>query len=151
MFIACDNKDSNVESNTKVADSNAINIEQSTNDTKSIVDSNASNPISSTLESNSTVALNNTIEQTSQTKTPQELYKKCIACHGENGDKVAPGSVGNVLIANLSRDSIIESMKGYRAKTLSKGGTSAIMYLQANGLSDKDIEVLGEYISTLKK
>lgn len=87
----------------------------------------------------------------SSAETPQDLYKKCIACHGARGDKVAPGSVGSVLIADLSKASLVDSLKGYRAKTLSKGGTAAIMYLQANNLSDEDIEILGEYIASFKK
>ncbi len=84
-------------------------------------------------------------------KNPQDLYKKCIACHGARGDKVAPGSAGSILIADLSKKILIDDMKGYRAKTLSRGGTAAIMYLQANGLSDEDIEILAEYISSFKK
>ncbi len=85
------------------------------------------------------------------TKNPQDLYKKCIACHGARGDKVAPGSAGSILIADLSKKILIDDMKGYRAKTLSRGGTAAIMYLQANGLSDEDIEILADYISSFKK
>ena len=86
-----------------------------------------------------------------QPKNPKDLYKKCIACHGARGDKVAPGSAGSILIADLSKQILIDDMKGYRAKTLSRGGTSAIMYLQANGLSDDDIEILADYISNFKK
>ncbi len=86
-----------------------------------------------------------------QAKNPKDLYKKCIACHGARGDKVAPGSAGNILIKDLSKSILIADMKGYRAKTLNKGGTAAIMYLQANNLSDEDIEILGEYISNFKK
>lgn len=80
-------------------------------------------------------------------KSPQELYSKCIACHGLKGDKVAPGSMGNVLIARLSKDSISDSLKKYRERNLSKGGNYAIMYLLANELSDEDIDLLSEYIS----
>ena len=29
-------------------------------------------------------------------KNPQDLYKKCIACHGARGNKVAPGSAGSI-------------------------------------------------------
>ena len=86
-----------------------------------------------------------------QPKNPKDLYKKCIACHGARGDKVAPGSAGSILIADLSKQILIDDMNGYRAKTLSRGGTSAIMYLQANGLSDDDIEILADYISNFKK
>lgn len=79
------------------------------------------------------------------------LYAKCAVCHGAKGEKVAPGSEGNVLISKLSKESIISDLKGYRAKTLKKGKSSAIMYLQSANLSDADIESLGEYISNFNK
>ena len=81
----------------------------------------------------------------------QTLYAKCAVCHGAKGDKVAPGSAGNVLIAKLSKGTIINDLKGYRAKTLKKGNSSAIMYLQAANLSDTDIESLGEYIASFNQ
>lgn len=84
-------------------------------------------------------------------KVAYGLYYKCIACHGTNGNKIAPGSVGNVLINKLSKNEIIDSLKQYRARTLSKGGSYAIMYLQTIKLSDEDIEILGEYISNFPK
>ena len=79
------------------------------------------------------------------------LYAKCAVCHGAKGEKVAPGIEGNVLISKLSKESIISDLKGYRAKTLKKGKSSAIMYLQSANLSDADIESLGEYISSFNK
>ena len=137
FFVACGDKgessgESKAESNSKsntIAESNAK-------------DSPTKNSTKST-DSSQTTAI--------QPKNPKDLYKKCIACHGARGDKVAPGSAGNITIADLSKSALIADMKGYRAKTLSKGGTAAVMYLQANGLSDLDIEILGEYISNFKK
>lgn len=76
----------------------------------------------------------------------QVLYKKCVACHGKDGKTVAPGSVGNVLIASLNKDQVIETLKGFRAQTLSKGGNSVIMYMQTKNLTDEDIEALADYI-----
>ena len=84
-------------------------------------------------------------------KIAHSLYYKCIACHGITGNKVAPGSVGNILINKLSKEEIVSSLKQYRARTLSKGGSYAIMYLQTSKLSDEDIEILGEYISNFPK
>lgn len=135
LLVACGG-DEKVESTpAKAADSN-------------IVDSNA------TLDSNSSIKQDSNMDSAnaeSSVKSPQDLYKKCIACHGEKGDKVAPGSVGSVYLADISKDEIIEALKGYRAKNFSKGGTFAIMYLQANGLSDGDIETLADYIASFKK
>ncbi|WP_295699186.1 c-type cytochrome [uncultured Helicobacter sp.] len=74
------------------------------------------------------------------------LYAKCAACHGKDGKSVAPGSVGNVLIASLNKAQVVESLKGFRERTLSKGGNSIIMYMQAKNLSDEDIDALATYI-----
>ncbi len=77
---------------------------------------------------------------------PETLYARCASCHGKDGKSVAPGSVGNVLIASLNKEQVIESLKGFRSQTLSKGGNSVIMYMQTKNLSDADIEALGVYI-----
>ncbi|TLD97700.1 c-type cytochrome [Helicobacter jaachi] len=77
------------------------------------------------------------------------LYSKCASCHGKDGKSIAPGSVGNVLLASLNKQQVIESLKGFRARTLSRGGNSVIMYMQAKNLSDDDIEALAAYIDAL--
>ena len=79
------------------------------------------------------------------------VFKKCIACHGADAKKVAPGSKGGVTIAGMAKDELVKELKGYRAKTADNGGAKAIMYGQAANLSDADIEALAEYISKLPK
>ena len=79
------------------------------------------------------------------------VFKKCIACHGADAKKIAPGSKGNVTIAGMAKDELIKELKGYRAKTADNGGAKAIMYGQAANLSDADIEALADYISKLPK
>lgn len=79
------------------------------------------------------------------------VFKKCIACHGPDAKKVAPGSKGGVTIAGMAKDELIKELKGYRAKTADNGGAKAIMYGQAANLSDDDIEALADYISKLPK
>lgn len=79
------------------------------------------------------------------------VFKKCIACHGADAKKVAPGSKGNVTIAGMAKDELIKELKGYKAKTADNGGAKAIMYGQAANLSDADIEALADYISKLPK
>ena len=145
ILVGCgESKDSSessvsAESNaTKSLESNNLGANQSAVSKDSSADSKDSPQTTANLPAN-------------LAKNPQDLYKKCIACHGARGDKVAPGSAGSILIADLSKQILIDDMKGYRAKTLSRGGTSAIMYLQANGLSDDDIEILAVYISNFKK
>ncbi|TLD80579.1 c-type cytochrome [Helicobacter sp. MIT 05-5293] len=97
------------------------------------------------LSSSTPAPVNNTPPQVDA----QVLYKKCVACHGKDGKTVAPGSVGNVLIASLNKAQVIEALKGFRAQTLSKGGNSVIMYMQTKNLTDEDIEALATYIDAL--
>ncbi|TLD95733.1 c-type cytochrome [Helicobacter jaachi] len=78
-------------------------------------------------------------------------YKKCIACHGADGKKVAPGSKGNAKIAGMSKDELLKQLKGYKAKTADNGGAKAIMYGQMANVSDADIELLADYIAKLPK
>ena len=144
IFVGCG--ESNGESKTISAESNATKSPESSNlgANQSV---NSKDSSADSKDSPQTTANLSAI----QPKNPKDLYKKCIACHGARGDKVAPGSAGSILIADLSKQILIDDMKGYRAKTLSRGGTSAIMYLQANGLSDDEIEILADYISSFKK
>lgn len=78
-------------------------------------------------------------------------FKKCIACHGPDAKKVAPGSKGGITIAGMAKDELVKQLKGYKAKTADNGGAKAIMYGQAANLSDADIEALADYISKLPK
>lgn len=43
------------------------------------------------------------------------IYKKCIACHGVNAEKVAPGSKGGITIAGMDKARLVEQLKGYAA------------------------------------
>lgn len=76
-------------------------------------------------------------------------FKKCMACHGVNGQKVAPGAKGGITIAGLPKDKLLKDLKGYKAGTADNGGAKAIMYSQMKNVSDADIETLAEYISKL--
>ncbi len=79
------------------------------------------------------------------------VFERCIACHGEQGQHIAPGSKGNITIAGLSKQKVIADLRGYRAKTANNGGAKNVMYIQAQNLSDEEIEALASYISTLPK
>ncbi|MCH5312785.1 MAG: c-type cytochrome [Helicobacter sp.] len=78
-------------------------------------------------------------------------FKKCVACHGADAKKVAPGSKGDVTIAGMAKDELVKKLKGYRAKTENNGGAAAVMYGQAASLTDDDIEALADHISKLPK
>lgn len=79
------------------------------------------------------------------------IYKKCIACHGVNGERVAPGTKGDVKIGGKPKDYLVEQLKGYAAGTADNGGAKAIMYanMKAFKLTDADIEAVADYISKL--
>lgn len=78
-------------------------------------------------------------------------FKKCIACHGPDAKKIAPGSKGDVTIAGMAKEDLLKKLKGYKAKTEDNGGAKAIMYGQMASVSDADIEALADYISKLPK
>ena len=79
------------------------------------------------------------------------IYKKCIACHGANGERVAPGRVGGVKIAGMDKARLVEQLKGYAAGTADNGGAKAIMYSNMKNwkLTDADIEAVADHISKL--
>lgn len=80
-----------------------------------------------------------------------KIFAKCIACHGANGQAIAPGAKGGTSIAGLSQAKIIADLKGYRAGLTDNGGAKSIMYIQAQNLSDAEIQALAKYISNLPK
>ena len=81
------------------------------------------------------------------------LYKKCIACHGVNGERVAPGSKGDVKIGGMDKAELITQLKGYAAGTADNGGAKQIMHANMKNFkfTDADIEAVSDYISKLPK
>ena len=81
------------------------------------------------------------------------IYKKCIACHGAKGERVAPGTKGGTKIGGMDKARLVEQLKGYRAGTADNGGAKAIMYSNMKNwkLTDADIEAVSDYISKLPK
>ena len=155
FFSACGDSDTQTQQSE-------VKTQNDTLDSSKTIKPNSSNIIDKNEDSNATNNINidsnvtNAPSIKTQDSTPKQidvktLYAKCAVCHGVKGDKIAPGSEGNVLISKLSKETIISDLKGYRAKTLKKGKSSAIMYLQTANLSDADIESLGEYIASFSK
>lgn len=73
----------------------------------------------------------------------KDLYKKCIACHGAQGEKVALGK--SKIIKDMSKEDFIASMKGYQDGTYG-GPMKTVMLGQVKNLSDADIQKLADYI-----
>ncbi|MCR4942203.1 MAG: c-type cytochrome [Campylobacter sp.] len=77
----------------------------------------------------------------------EELYKKCVACHGLKAEKVFNNKVP--ALTTFNKEQIIESMKGYKDK-LNKYKMGMLMKPVSKPLSDEDIEALADFIQSLK-
>lgn len=138
LFVACSDNSNKENSQTQQSASQSSTMQELQDEVKEV---------NLTLDSDS---INNAESSTlakSQNEKGADLYARCAACHGKDGKSIAPGSVGAVQIALLNKQQVVESLKGFRAKTLSKGGNSVIMYMQTQNLSDDDIDALAEYIN----
>ena len=75
-------------------------------------------------------------------------YKKCAACHGVNGEKVALGK--SKVINAMSEKELTDAMNGYKDGTYG-GPMKGLMKGQVAKLSADEINSLSAYIVTLKK
>ena len=75
------------------------------------------------------------------------LYKKCAACHGANGEKHALGK--SKAIKDMGKEELVSAMKGYKDGTYG-GAMKALMKGQVASYSDADIEAVTEHIGTFK-
>ena len=73
-----------------------------------------------------------------------DLYKKCVSCHGANGEKVALGK--SKIIKDMSKADFITAMKGYKDGSYG-GPMKGLMKGQVTSLSDADIEALANQIA----
>ncbi|CAA6808410.1 MAG: Cytochrome C553 (soluble cytochrome f) [uncultured Campylobacterales bacterium] len=76
-----------------------------------------------------------------------DLYKRCIACHGVNGEKKAMNA--SPVIQGYDENKTISTLKGYKDGTYG-GKMKMLMKGQVASLSDEDIKSLASYIKTLK-
>ncbi len=70
-------------------------------------------------------------------------YKKCVGCHGANGEKVALGK--SKIIKDMSKNELAIALMGYQKGTYG-GAMKALMKGQVKGLSKADIDALAEMI-----
>ena len=73
--------------------------------------------------------------------------KKCVTCHGINGEKKALGIARE--LNTLCKEEIETALNGYKSGTLG-GKYKKLKTGLVNSLSDKDILALSAYIQTLK-
>ncbi len=74
-------------------------------------------------------------------------YKKCVSCHGVNGDKKAIGVSKE--INTLTPEEIQSALNGYKNGTYG-GKYKKLKSGMARSLSEEDIRLLSIYIQTLK-
>jgi len=79
-------------------------------------------------------------------KTGQMLFKTCAGCHGQKGEKIALGK--SQVIQGWSVVKTSDALNGYKAGTYG-GVMKGIMVGQTKKLSENDVELIAEYISTL--
>jgi len=73
------------------------------------------------------------------------LYKKCVACHGAQGEKKALNK--SQIIQNWSEEQLVSSLKGYKDGTYG-GAMKGLMKGQVASYSDEDIAKVAKHITT---
>lgn len=76
------------------------------------------------------------------------LYKKCVACHGANGEKKALNK--SEVITGWDSAKSVEALNGYKAGTRNIKGMGGLMKGQVASYSDADIKAVSDYIAGLK-
>jgi len=87
------------------------------------------------------------VQQAVNTPNGEQLYKKCMGCHGQNAEKKALNK--SAIIKNWDELKITNALKGYKDGTYG-GPMKGVMKSQVATLSQAEIEVLAKYITTLK-
>lgn len=75
------------------------------------------------------------------------LYKACVSCHGQNGEKAALGK--SQIIKGWNKEKIASALKGYKDGSYG-GAMKGVMKGQVARLDDKKIDAVSTYIATLK-
>ena len=112
--------------------------------------------VASELKKSAVEALQEAHEKVSQivvaestSPTGEELYSKCIACHGADGTKHALGK--SAVIAGQNIDMLVRKLKAYKAGRRNVTGLGAFMQKVATPLSESEILALAAYIDTFKQ
>jgi len=79
--------------------------------------------------------------------TGEQVFKRCIRCHGFQGDQSALG--WSATIGGWPADKLTGALQGYK-KGQYGGEMKGVMEEQAAALGDEDIQALSEYIASLK-
>lgn len=74
------------------------------------------------------------------------LFGKCVACHGQNGEKAALGK--SQIIKGWSSAKVMEAFHGYKAGTYG-GAMKGVMKSQIANFSEEELKALANHISKL--
>jgi cytochrome c553 len=85
----------------------------------------------------------------SANETGAELYQKCQGCHGINGEKHPFGQPSNPKIGGFDALRVKLALKGYGDGTYGNN-MKDLMKLQVKNLTEDQINLLAEYVATLK-
>lgn len=77
-----------------------------------------------------------------------DAYSKCKGCHGAKGEKAALGK--SAIIGGQDKATLVASMQAYKAGTRNISGMGSLMKGQMASVSEADIEVIAEYLSSVK-
>ncbi len=75
------------------------------------------------------------------------LYKKCVACHGVQGEKQALGK--SKVINSMTKPELASALKGYQDGSYG-ASMKALMKGQVASLDDAQIDTLADHIASLK-
>ena len=92
----------------------------------------------------SAIPIAKTVQKVVSTPTAVTLFQKCASCHGQNAEKKALNQ--SAIIKDWDATKIANALKGYKAGTYG-GSMKGLMKAQVNNLSNKEIELLSEYIA----
>jgi cytochrome c553 len=81
--------------------------------------------------------------------TPEELFKTCAKCHGDNGQHPAFGR--SDIIAGQDVEDLFESIKFFQDSQFGARGPTLVMAKYVEHLNDDQIRDLATYISELGK
>lgn len=86
-------------------------------------------------------------DEAAENSDAKALYLKCAGCHGQKAERAALNK--SQIIQGWTAQQIIDALMGYKMGTYG-GDMKGLMKAQVATLNDRDIEILAEYIATLK-
>ena len=94
-------------------------------------------------KSQTSITVHNTETQNAEAAV---LYERCQPCHGVNAERNALQK--SDIIANYSKDEIIDAINAYKDGTRNRHELGALMKGQVIDLSTYETEILADYIAS---